>query len=576
MIQIPTRMRGMLLLPALLSLAPPLPAQTVAAAPAAAQTAAQAVDPSLASVDSLFAATYPAAGPGAVVLVARDGRVLMRKAYGMADVELGVPMRPENVLRLGSITKQFTAVGVLMLVDEGKLSLGDEITRFFPDYPTHGRHITVEHLLTHTSGIRSYTSIPAWQPLQRSDVTPAQLVAVFRDQPMDFAPGEDWRYNNSGYALLGAIIEKVSGQPYADYLRTRIFEPLGMRDTRVETHAALIPRRAHGYAMGAGRAITNADYISMTHPYAAGALVSTVDDLFRWGQAVAAGQMLKPGTWRRAFTPYRLADGRGAGYGYGWFVSRLAGQPTLEHGGDIDGFSSDGVWIPSAKLQVFVLSNVERSFADPARMSARIAERVLGVDPAATAAAVAVPEAVLSEYVGVYRNQGEPRVVTREGTRLFAQRGRAPRQELRALGNDEFAFASGTQLTFVRAGGRVTGLRMRPRLGPGEVVPRTAETPESATAAPAARVAVTPEALDAFVGEYELAPTFIITVRREGTTLLARATGQNELTLVPQTETRFAVQQVDATIEFERDAAGKVTRLQLIQNGRTMPGPRIR
>jgi len=579
MIQIPIRIRRTLLLPALLALAPALPsiglrAQTVAAAPAPASVV---VDPSLASVDSMFSATYPVGGPGAAVLVSRDGRVLMRKAYGSADVELGVPMRPDHVFRLGSITKQFTAVGILMLADEGKLSLDDEITKFFPDYPTHGRRITVEHLLTHTSGIRSYTSIPEWRTLIRNDVTPTELIAVFRDQPMDFAPGADWRYNNSGFALLGAIIEKLSGQSYADFTRTRFFEPLGMRDTRVETHEALIPRRVRGYAVGPGRAITNADYISLTHPYAAGALVSTVDDLSRWGQAVTAGRLLKPETWRRAHTAYRLADGRSAGYGHGWFLGELAGRPSVEHGGDIDGFSTDGVWIPSEKLQVYVLTNAERGFANPASMSARIAERVLGASGAP--AGVALAAAKLDEYVGVYRvSDTERRVVTREGERLFAHRGRAPRQELRALGNDEFVFsATGTRVAFARQGGRVTGMRLRPRIGPEEAPsPRTEETPESAVAAPTARVTVAPEVLDAYVGEYQLAPGFIITIRREGAGLRGRATGQNEVTLLPQTETRFALQEVDATIEFERDESGKVTRLQLTQGGRTNPAPKIR
>jgi D-alanyl-D-alanine carboxypeptidase len=573
----PIRIRRLVLLPAL-ALSPAIPtlalrAQAVTAAPAATQV----LDPSLVAIDSLFAATYPAGGPGAAVLVARDGRVLMRKAYGMADVELGVPLRPEQVFRLGSITKQFTAVGVLMLVDEGKLSLDDEITKFFPDYPTQGRRITVEHLLTHTSGIRSFTGIPAWEPLKRTDLTPAQLIAVFRDQPMDFAPGTDWRYNNSGYFLLGAIIEKVSGMSYADYVRTRIFEPLGMRDTRVESPTALIPRRVHGYAVGEGRAIRNADYISLTSPFSAGALVSTVDDLFRWGQAVAAGQLLKPETWRRAFTPYRLADGRATGYGYGWFLTELAGRPEVTHGGDIDGFSSDGLWIPSARLQVYVLSNVERGFANPGTLTTRIAERVLGVSSVPTG--VTLPAATLDEYVGVYRvSETDRRVFTREGTTLFLQRNRGPRQELRAVGDDGFvSAATGARFTFVREGGRVTGVKTSPRLGPEEAVsPRTAETPESAAAAPAARVTVAPEVLDAYVGEYELAPSFILTVRRDGATLLARATGQNEVTLLPQTETRFSVQQVDATIDFECDASGKVVRLQLTQGGRTIPAAKIR
>jgi D-alanyl-D-alanine carboxypeptidase len=573
---IPIRIRRLALLP-MLALVPStalaLKAQAVAAAPAATQV----LDPSLVAIDSLFAVTYPAGGPGAAVLVARDGRVLMRKAYGMADVELGVPLRPEHVFRLGSITKQFTAVGVLMLVDEGKLSLDDEITKFFPDYPTQGRRITVEHLLTHTSGIRSFTGVPAWAPLKRTDLTPAQLIAVFRDQPMDFAPGTDWRYNNSGYFLLGAIIEKVSGQSYADFVRTRIFEPLGMRDTRVESQTALIPRRVHGYAMGEGRAVQNADFISLTSPFSAGAVVSTVDDLFRWGQAVAAGRLLKPETWRRAFTAYRLADGRSSGYGYGWFVTELAGRPEVTHGGDIDGFSSDELWIPSAHLQMYVLSNVERSFANPGSLTTRIAERVLGVS--AVPPAVALPAATLDEYVGVYRvSEHDARVFTREGVTLLLQRNRGPLQMLRAVGGDEFvSVATGARFTFVREGGRVTGLKASPRLGPEEAVsPRTAETPESAAAAPAARATVAPEVLDAYVGEYELAPNFILTVRREGTTLLARATGQQEVTLLPQTETRFAIQQVEATIDFERDAAGKVVRLQLTQGGRTLPAPKIR
>ena len=235
-------LRRLVLLPALVfsAAAPAVHAQT--AAPAAVEARA-AVHPSLAGIDSMLTALYPAAEPGAAILVARDGQVLMRKAYGAASVELGVPLRPEHVFRLGSITKQFTAVALLMLVDEGKVALDDEITRFFPDYPTHGHRITVEHLLTHTSGIQSYTGMPAYVAGMRRDLTTDQLIEMFRDQPMEFAPGERWNYNNSGYALLGAIIEKASGMPYADFLRTRIFEPLGMRSSSCEQAGAVGDRR---------------------------------------------------------------------------------------------------------------------------------------------------------------------------------------------------------------------------------------------------------------------------------------------------------------------------------------------
>lgn len=572
MIRLSRPFRGLALL-ALLTASPAAPV-LYAQAPSA---AAVVVDPSLAGIDSLFSATYPAAGPGAAVIVARGDRVLMRKAYGMADIELGVPLRPEHVFRLGSITKQFTAVATLMLVDEGKISLDDDITKFLPDYPTQGRRITIEHLLTHTSGIRSYTSMPAWQPRMREDVTPDQLIAIFRGEPMDFAPGEDWRYNNSGYALLGAIIERVSGQSYADYLRTRLFEPLGMKNTRVETQTSIIPGRVRGYQVGPGRAITNSDYLSLTHPYSAGALVSTVDDMLRWGRAVQAQHFLKPETWRRAHKAFPLPGGRTSGYGYGWFIARLAGEPTVEHGGDINGFSTEGLFIPSRQLHVYVLSNVERDFANPETLAIRIAETLIGRSD--VPAAVTLPAAALDAYAGVYRvGQDERRVISRDGEKLYVQRGRNPRQELRPVGGDEFVNPNtGTRFTFVKEGGRVTGVRVRGRIGPDEPVsPRTQETAEAALAPPAARVAVPGAVLDSYVGEYQLAPGFTITIRRDGDGLRGRATGQSEVTLLAQSETRFALQEVDASVDFERDASGAVTRLVLHQGGRDLPAPRIK
>lgn len=567
----PMRSVGRLALAALVAVPPAAPALR-AQAPASAQAV---VDPSLAAIDSALAATYPAGGPGASVIVERGGRVLLRKAYGMADVELGVPLRPEHVMRIGSITKQFTAVAVLMLVDEGKLSLEDDVTKFIPDYPTQGRRITVEHLLTHTSGIRSYTDMPEWRPTLRNDLSPTQLIAVFRGQPLDFAPGQDWRYNNSGYVLLGTIIESVSGQSYADFLRTRIFEPLEMRSTRVETQTAVIPGRVPGYALAEGRVLQNAMYMSSTHPYSAGAILSTADDLLRWGHAVAEGRFLKPETWRRAHAAYTLPGGRSAGYGYGWFISTLAGQPTVEHGGDINGFSSHGMWMPSERLLVYVLSNAERNFANPETFSTRIAERVLGrefIPPAIT-----VAPSALDAYTGVYRvGDADRRIVTRDGGRLYVQRGRGARTELRPVARDQFVSVNtGARFAFVRERGRVTGVRLRPRIGPEDVLsPRTDERVEDAVAPPAA-VVVPAAVLDAYAGRYQLTPELVLTIRRDGDVLKAQATGQGETTLAAVTQTRFSVRELNATIDFERDAAGAVTRLILNQNGRSGPAPRL-
>jgi D-alanyl-D-alanine carboxypeptidase len=568
-------LRRLAILPAFLlpAGAPAVHAQT--AAPAAVEARA-AVHPSLAGIDSMLTALYPAAEPGAAILVARDGQVLMRKAYGAASVELGVPLRPEHVFRLGSITKQFTAVAVLMLVDEGKVSLDDEVTRFFPDYPTHGRRITVEHLLTHTSGIQSYTGMPTYVAGMRRDLTPEQLIAVFRDQPMEFAPGDGWNYNNSGYALLGGIIEKVSGMSYADFIRTRIFEPLGMRSSYYETANAIIPGRVSGYDR-TPEGLRAANYVSMTQPYAAGALISTVDDQLVWQRAVAEGRMLKPETWRRAFSAYRLSDGRSAGYGYGWFVGEAAGKPSIEHGGDINGFSSNGLWIPSERLHVIVLSNREREGERNADdISRRIAEAVLGT-PAPPAPFAVAPEA-LDAYVGVYRiNETENRLVTREGGTLYGQRGRNPRQALTPVGRDEFVLSSGSRARFVRgADGAVTGMILRGRIGPEELAPRTAESVEAVLAAAGATVTVPAAVLDRYVGAYELAPDFVITVRRDGDVLRAQPTGQPETAMVAESETRFFVREANATVVFESDASGAVTRLVLHQGGRQLPARKIR
>lgn len=569
-------LRRLVILPAFLLpvAAPAVHAQT--AAPAA-EVRAVTVDTALAGIDSMLTALYPADEPGAAVLVARDGRVLMRKAYGAASMELGVPLRPEHVFRLGSITKQFTAVATLMLVDEGKVALDDEITEYFPDYPTHGRRITVEHLLTHTSGIQSYTGMPSYVAGMRRDLTPEQLIAVFRDQPMEFAPGERWNYNNSGYALLGAIIEKVSGMSYADFIRTRIFEPLGMRNSFYESAEAVVPGRVPGYDRTPEGIIRQANYLSMTQPYAAGSLISTVDDLLAWNRAVAEGRMLKPETWRRAFSAFRLSDGRSAGYGFGWFTGEAAGKPSIEHGGDINGFSSNGLWIPSERLHVIVLSNREREAQrNPDEISRRIAERLLGT-PAPPAAIAVTPE-TLDQYVGVYQvSETEKRLVFREGDALFGQRGRNPRQALTPVGRDEFVFASsGTRVRFVRgADGAVSGMIVRSRIGPEELSPRTAESVQSVLAAASATVTVPVEVLDRYVGVYELAPGLEVTVRREGSALRAQPTGQPESALVAESETRFFVPDANATVVFETDASGAV-RLVLHQGGRQMPARKIR
>lgn len=287
------------------------------------------------TIGNLFEEKYKPTEPGAAVILVRDGRVLFRKGYGMANLELAVPIEPDMVFRLGSITKQFTAVAILMLADQGKLALEDPLSRFLPDYPTHDHFISVEHLLTHTSGIRSYTDIPEWRPLWRKDFTVQELVDFFKYQPMQFTPGKQFSYNNSGYILLGAIIEKVSGQTYEAFIQQNIFNPLGMRQSYYDDPIRVISRRVAGYDK-VGETYTNAAYLSMTQPYAAGSLASTVDDLALWDNVLYTEKLLKQESLQRAFTSYRLNDGSETGYGYGWAILEYKGHRLIEHGGGIN------------------------------------------------------------------------------------------------------------------------------------------------------------------------------------------------------------------------------------------------
>jgi CubicO group peptidase (beta-lactamase class C family) len=269
----------------------------------------------LAKINAFLEKIYPANEPGAAVLAVKNGKIILRKGYGMANLELGIPIKPEMVFRIGSITKQFTAVAIMKLVEEGKLSVTDDIKKYLPDYPTHGHKITIHHLLNHTSGIKSYTSMPDWPPLMRKDMTLKELIDFFKNQPMDFAPGERFLYSNSGYILLGAIIEKVSGKSYEAYMDENIFKPLNMSGSYYGSPSRIIPLRAFGYEKDKSQ-ITNASYLSMTQPYAAGSLLSTVDDLHRWYQALEAGKVLSQKSLEQMYTPTKLNNGKTQNYGY--------------------------------------------------------------------------------------------------------------------------------------------------------------------------------------------------------------------------------------------------------------------
>jgi CubicO group peptidase (beta-lactamase class C family) len=285
------------------------------------------------------------------VLVARDGVVIVDRAYGMANVEWDVLNTTTTKFRLGSITKQFTAASILLLEERGKLKLDDRVKTYLPDAPTSWDRINIFNLLTHSAGIANFTSWPDYNTIKLSARSAEAAVAAFRDRPLDFGPGEEMRYSNSGYLVLGAIIEKVTGQSYEKFVTENLFTPAGMTDSGYDSNTAVIKRRASGYVRSPA-GYTNAGYLHMSIPHAAGALYSTSHDLLKWEQALFAGKLVSKASLDRMITPFKN------NYALGVTSAVANGRRVIAHGGGIDGFNTHLAYYPDSKTVVVVLSNV--------------------------------------------------------------------------------------------------------------------------------------------------------------------------------------------------------------------------
>ncbi|MDO7845844.1 serine hydrolase [Hymenobacter sp. M29] len=426
-----------------------------------------------------LAVSYAKAGQlNGTVLVAEHGKVVFAKGYGLANREWNQPNAADTKFRLGSLTKQFTALLVMQLVEKGKLKLDGHVSDYLPDYPkAAGDKITIHHLLTHTSGIPNYTAQPGFAAASILPTTPAAFLRTFAELPLEFEPGSTYRYSNSGYFLLGAIIEKVTGKPYAQVLSENILQPLHMQDTGYDLAETVLPRRAAGYDKAATGTFYNTSYVDMTVPYAAGSLYSTVGDLYKWDQALYTTQLLNDASKASLFKPFK------GNYAYGWIASRaVVGADTvalLGHSGHVNGFGAYLLRAPRDRQLVVVLDN-----------------------------------------------EGGPHV-----------------QEV--------------SLDLLRV------LYHRPTTGPKpEPAARQAVAVDAATVAP-------------YVGKYQLAPTFFITVKADGSQLSAQATGQQPFVLVATGPARFTVQGVPAEVEFVKNASGAVEKLILHQGGNASPGTKV-
>lgn len=312
-------------------------------------------------------------GPGLVFLVAKNGKPVYEKAIGKANLELNVDLKKENVFQIASMTKQFTAIAILILEEQGKLNVKDAVSKYISNYPN-GDKITLHHLLTHTSGIKDFTKLKALKDISQKEMTPEMMVDFFKNEKVDFLPGEKFDYNNSGYVLLGHIIELVSKESYENFLKKNIFDKAGMENTFYATDRKIVKNRAYGYHKKESGYV-NKTVISYSIPFSSGALMSTSADLLKWQIALTQNKLLKKENLEKAFRKYKLNNGEEFSYGYGWHLKNIKGITSREHGGHLFGFKSMAVYVPFIDIYVVALSNCDCN--SPTEITRKIVEITL-------------------------------------------------------------------------------------------------------------------------------------------------------------------------------------------------------
>ena len=529
----------------------------------------------------------------AAVLVADKGKVIYEKGFGMANMEWKIPNQPDTKFRIGSITKQFTAAIILQMVDEGKIKLDGKLSDYLPDYrkDTGGR-VTIHQLLNHTSGIPSYTGNPEFFPkLSRNPLTVPEFVKTLASGDLEFEPGSKFAYNNSGYTLLGAIIEKISGKSYEAVLTERILKPLGMTNTGYDHHATLLEKRASGYQKTPA-GFVNAPYLDMSLPYAAGSIYSTVGDLYKWEQALHEGSIISAESRKLMFTP-GLAD---YGYGVGIFVRPLATSDQkiklISHSGGINGFNSVMTRAVDSGRTVIILDNVgfgqhhgklsNSIFAILAGLQPELPKRSVvdalyktAVDKDVATAIAEYRKLKASGAASYDFSEGELNTL---GYQLMNLKRVKDAIEIFKLNVEMFPAAANPYDSlgeaYLEDGQKELALvnyRKAVELNPGNgnaaLIVRRLEGKE---------VKVDAAIFDAYVGDYQVTPRLVMTVTKEGDKLFGQMSGQQKLELEAVSATQFTIPAVKANITFEKDAAGAVTGLQLSQGTRTTVAKKIK
>lgn len=523
------------------------------------------------------------------ILVAEQGEVIYRNAFGYADFENRIPLTPETAFYLASVSKQFTTMAVMILREQGKLSFSDRLSTYFPEFPDYADEVTIRHLMTHTSGIADHYRLGAYHPGLTNEEVRELLAGL---DLLDFEPATKYRYSNGGYVLLAMIIEKVSGQPLHTFLKEQVFEPLGMDRTLVyDASRPVIENRAIGY----NQAGQKDDYEILTT--GAGGMFSTVDDLFKWDRALYTEKLVSRKTLEEAYTPTALNNGEISNYGYGWGVSVSNGGKIVSHGGSLNGFRTYiGRNLVNRNTLIFLTNNgdavanqeiregiarilegkayelpaipiasklAQLLLAHPPKKAIRLAQKELEKFPEK----YMVEEGIINNlgyyYLGI-RDHEKAKAVFRFNLDLFPD---APNtydsmgEAYMVSGDTTMAIAMYTKSVKLNPANR-NGLNMLAKMG-------------SDTSVLSKEVVVPVSVLEQYTGVYELGPGFNFTITLEGGQLMVEPTGQAKSPIYPASETRFYSRLVEAQITFRADKKGNVTGLTLHQGGNT-DGKKIR
>lgn len=527
------------------------------------------------------------------VLVADHGQVIYKKGFGYANFEWKIPNDVDTKFRLASVTKQFTAATILRLVEEGKIKLDGKLTDYLPDYRKDtGDRITIHQLLNHTSGIPNYTDQPGFfQNDSRDPYTPAEFVKKFASGDLQFEPGSKFSYNNSAYFILGAIIEKVTGKKYAEAVKEYVFVPAGMNNSGYDLARPIIPKRATGYQR-AGKAYVNAPYLDMSLPYAAGSLYSTVEDLYLWDQALYGDKILSAKSKEAMFKP-GLDN---YGYGVGIDQRELSDKTkvaTIGHNGGINGFSTNITRFVTDRHLVVLLDNTSQGRYQPAMITAianilygkpyETAKLPIGETVVATTNEKGV-EAAIKQYrdlkaSGTKDYSFEEAELNTAGYELARAGKLKDAIEIFKLNVEMFpqAFNTYDSLGEAYADAGEKELAIKNYKKSIELNPKSQGSIDALKRLEggAAVTAVDAKTLERYVGQYELAPGFVLAITTENGKLYGQATGQGKLEMETVSETKFAVRRVGAEVTFVVDDKGAVTGLVLNQGGRETPGKRL-